>query len=589
MKLTKFCTMHASQLVSVASTLALAMLLAACGGSGTTPITDATTTPSGLRALPAPYTSAKAVSYSPYRSTTTDAATHGTEVITDAMVEQDLRLLVAGGFGLIRLFDSDDVAVTVMRVISTKNLPLVVHQGIYIQAGNDAFSADEIARGVALAKSYPNIILAVSVGNETMVNWSTTPINPTVMAQHLAYVRSQITQPVTTDDNWAFYGQAPRIIMDTIDFASVHTYSMVDAHYLPTKWDWKQLSVSDLGLRATDMMNAAMGSTRSDYQVVRDFFDVQGYKAMPIVIGETGWKAVDSSGASWYRYLAHPVNQKMYLDRLATWANEGKTGAGPKQVIYFEAFDEPWKGSDDKWGLFNVQRQARYAVQALHTDKSKPDTVVTWNWEPGSYTDADAVYYAPPTIHAAVTQTKYTLYSEATLAASELRETWFGTVRMDAFASSTYPEVSSTAAPGDGTHSIDIGPNPQSYGWGVLIQSNPGGASINLSNFASGNINFSVKTTYAGKLQVGLSSDSADNGPQEAFVVFGNGQYGYCNTGSWCQVSIPVQAFLTANPKLDLHLVLTRFMLADVYATTGNSAPTTAQPDVYLDGVYWQQ
>ena len=123
----------------------------------------------------------------------------------------------------------------------------------------------------------------------------------------------------------------------------------------------------------------------------------------------------------------------------------------------------------------------------------------------------------------------------------------------------------------------------------MLIQSNPGGASINLSNFASGTINFSVKTTYAGKLQVGLSSDSADNGPQEAFVVFGNGKYGYCNTGTWCQVSIPVQAFLAVNPKLDLTLVLTRFMLADVYTTTGNTPPTTVLPDVFLDAVYWSK
>jgi hypothetical protein len=29
------------------------------------------------------------------------------------------------------------------------------------------------------------------------------------------------------------------------------------------------------------------------------------------------------------------------IDRLATWATEGRSGAGPKAVFYFEAFDEP--------------------------------------------------------------------------------------------------------------------------------------------------------------------------------------------------------------------------------------------------------
>ena len=54
----------------------------------------------------------------------------------------------------------------------------------------------------------------------------------------------------------------------------------------------------------------------------------------------------------------------MYFQALQKWKAESVGGKGPANVIYFEAFDEPWKGSDDKWGLFNVQRR-RYVVQNL--------------------------------------------------------------------------------------------------------------------------------------------------------------------------------------------------------------------------------
>ena len=85
---------------------------------------------------------------------------------------------------------------------------------------------------------------------------------------------------------------------------------------------------------------------------------------MPIIIGETGWKASPTGGPPTFR--THPVNQKMYYDRLQAWKAAG--GTGPKNIVYFEAFDEPWKQGDDGWGLFNVQRQARFVVQSLFPD-----------------------------------------------------------------------------------------------------------------------------------------------------------------------------------------------------------------------------
>jgi hypothetical protein len=269
----------------------------------------------------------------------------------------------------------------------------------------------------------------------------------------------------------------------------------------------------------------------------------------------------------------------MYLDGLATWAAAGRAGDGPKAVFYFEAFDEAWKQGDDGWGLFNAQRQARYAIQSTHAASA------TFVYEPGTYAAADAVYYADAVANAAVTASKYTLYSEAALGATDVMAT---ALRVDAFSgdSVSRPEVTTTAAPGDGSHSIEITPTPKDYGWGMLFQSSTG-TTENLSGYAAtGTLNFSIKTTYAGKLEIGLNSDTVNRAGAEVFLQIANGQYGYRNNGEWVKVSIPLKDFVAKNPKLDLSLVNARFMIADRWAQTGNFA-RTGLPTLNIDAIYW--
>lgn len=548
------------------------LLLAACGGSGTTPYTG---TGAALRPLPAEFSTRKAVAYSPYR-TAVNVAGLAAENIPEANIKQDLELLQKAGFGLIRLFDSSDkVAKATLQVIFKYAIDIKVQLGVYVQSGDEAFNQAEIARGVALARQYRDIVLAVSVGNETMVSWSFNRIAPSTMAGYLAQVRGQVTQPVTTDDNYAFWASAPNAITDVVDFAALHTYPELDTVFDPDLWDWQQKSVP-IANRATAMMDGAIKEARRQYALARAHLDARGLSAMPIIIGETGWNAVDVGAL---RFRAHPVNQKMYLERLAAWAAEGRSGNGPKAIFYFEAFDEPWKQGDDKWGLFNVQREARYAIQELGT------CGITWVCEPGSYTAASAIYYADAVANAAVAEAKYTLYSEAAAGASELVPTG---LRWDAFDGITaaFPEVSSTAAPNDGTKSIEITPNPAVYGWGLLYQS-PTATTANLSGYAAaGTLNFSIRTTYPGKIEIGISSDTVNRDGAEAFLQIANGQYGYCNNGSWCTVSIPLKDFAAANPKLDLSLVLSRFIIADRFDKTGNFQ-RSGLPKIWIDGIYW--
>lgn len=552
----------------------LTAVLVACGGGGSVPVTGV-----DIRPLSSEFSSRKAVNYSPYRTAVNVDGLAG-EAIPPANIKQDLDLLVAAGFGLIRLFDSSDkVARQTLQVIRSNNLNIKVQLGAYVQSGNDALSRAEIARCVVLANEFRDIVLAVSVGNETMVSWSFNKIEPAVMAGYISTVRRQITQPITTDDNYAFWANAPTAITDVVDFASLHTYAELDTYFDPTRWDWKFKNVP-AAQRAAAMMDGAMVETRRQYNEGRAGLDSKGLAHLPITVGETGWNAVDLGRLN---FRAHPVNQKMYVDRLNTWAAEGRTGAGPKAVIYFEAFDEPWKQGDDKWGLFNVQRQARFVIQSLGTCGT------TWVCESGSYTAADAVYFVPPVVNAAVAENKYTLFSEAALTGSELRPTG---LRWDAFDGDSVVarDVTNTVASGDGSMSIEITPQPKSYGWGFLNQSaNTPPTTANLSGFAAGTLRVSIRTTYAGRIEIGVSSDTQDRDGQEAYLQISNGQYGYCNTGAWCQLTIPLAAFKAANPKLDLSLVLSRFIIADRYAFTGNSASSNAGAKVYIDAIYWSK
>ena len=566
----------------LAAASALILGVVACGGGGgeTTPVTDVSVSPSGLRPLTPDFINRRAVNYSPY-ATATSAEDRVNEVITDAGVLRDLNLLLEAGIGMIRLFDSDEkVAQRVLRVIQNNDLDMKVYLGMWMGGADPDGNQAQMAYGVALANTFKDIVVAVSVGNESLVSWSGHKMDPKELASNITTVRSQISQPVTTDDNWAYYAAADRAVIDAIDFAAVHTYAMVDTHYLPNPWDWKQLGESDLSKRAAAMMDAAMVATTNDYNAARAFLDKVGRVDMPIVIGETGWMAKDP-GAGWYTLLAAPVNQKMYLERLMAWADEGRNGAGPKNVFYFEAFDEPWKGSDDGWGLFTVDREARCSAQSLNP-------TATWAKTTDSCTDADAVYYAPPVLNAAVTGTPV-IHSEAVTG-------WPTGLRSDAYEGNTftleYPATGDSADTDPGNHYIRLSNfAPKAYGWGLLWQSDVTPAlTLNMSNFSNGAIHFSVKTGYTGKLRVGISSDTESRQGAEAFVIVSdNDEYGYCtDSNQWCDVSIPLSAFQAANPELDLRYVRIGFSISDVYDSTGNT-DATGKPEIRLDNIYWAQ
>lgn len=567
----------------VAAAAVLALVLSACGGGDTVPYTGVQ-----VRPLSADFTSRRAVAYSPYRTATGPEGLQA-EVITKANIKQDLDLLLAAGFRLIRLFDSSDkVARQTLEVIRDNNLNIKMQLGSFVLSGNDVASRQEIARTIALANEFRDIVLAVSVGNETMVSWAFNRITPALMADYIRTVRSQITQPVTTDDNYAFWASAPTVITDQIDFVALHTYANLDTWFDPTRWNWKLLNVPE-SQRAVAMMDAAIAETKRQYQEARDFLDKKGLSYIPIIVGETGWNAVDVGRQA---FRAHPVNQKMYLDRLDAWVAEGRAGAGgPKQVFYFEAFDEPWKGSDDKWGLFNVQRQARYVIQNLYPQSMWAPVIPANDADSnGVYTEADALYWVPMS-NDPVSASRYTLYAEnftlneARPATPTLWNAWENGTSASAVG------ISGTTPP-DGTTSLQITPQPLVWGWGIAMNLKEANlstdASADLSAFANGTLNFSVRSTYPGLLEVGFyTGRGSDQTGADAYVLLASGQHGYVNDGNWHRVSIPVSAILAAAPNADLRQVSSPFVIADRYDRTGKAQRSGITTRIDVDDIHW--
>lgn len=588
-------------LIRGAIALVLAASLFACGGGGIV------NTGVQLRPLDPQFGLRDAVNYSPYVLAQTEPE-RASENILKANIKSDLEKLLRAGFKLIRLFDSSDkVARQTLEVIAENNLDMKVMLGAWIAPNNDAFNQAEIARAIALANNpnFASIVLAVSVGNETMVSWSDHKSTPSEMAAYITAVRSKIKQAVTTDDDWAFFAekssseQNPKAVLDAIDFISMHVYPLSETIHTGPTWDWQQLQANPAE-RANAMMEAALAATVDHYTKVRANVDARGYGKLPIIIGEAGWKAVASRGE--YN-RASPVNQKMYFESLQTWVSQvrAKTASGPTSIVYFQAFDEDWKGSDDKWGLFNKNREARCAIQSRYAQAT--------GFAYENFNCDQRALYAPTPTTIDTSGTRFTVYANnvpsGTTAPVATAADWFGMDPVSTAAVGEYESDGTTpvvGAPGDSASGIVVNPKPNAnnWGWGALVAPANGAAAIDLSSYeATGSLNFSIKTTYQGKLQFGFIMGSGDT-TYTAFMPIAPGSYNYDNKGQWVNVSIPIseikkfgakgydQRYL-ASSVYDISKVTNPFAILDDWGLTKNTPVKTNIPAIYLDNIYWSK
>jgi len=253
-------------------------------------------------------------------------------------VAEDLRIL-AKHWRVIRVYSADRHAEDVLEVIRDENLDLKVMLGIWLgrEPGTEQSNARQIANGIRLAAEYEDIVVAINVGNEVRIEWTAHPVPENRLIRYVREVRSSVAQPVTVADNYVLWRDHGAALAREVDFITMHTYPL---------WERKDI---DEGLEYTV----------ANYESVR-----AAHPDKTIVIGEAGWASYTEGNLHVPRG-GDERKQQRYYEELRDWARDSKV-----TVFFFEAFDEPWKGTgtEGHWGLFTADRKAKLAMQRLYPE-----------------------------------------------------------------------------------------------------------------------------------------------------------------------------------------------------------------------------
>jgi exo-beta-1,3-glucanase (GH17 family) len=342
---------------------AVLSLLTACVGVAPSPATtEAVSTVTPIQQEPGDLLCGvkRAVCYSGFRSGQHPDRGDGAINPSDEEVLEDLKILSRNSnFRLIRLYDSQVNSEAVLRLIQAHDLDIKVMLGAWLDAeinnpgcpwnpqpypdevleANQRKNGQEIDRAIRLARAYPDIVVAVAVGNEALVSWNDHMVRVESVIQYVRRVKKAISQPVTVADNCDWWAKHGADLAREVDFVSVHIYPV---------WEGQ-----DIG--------EAMAFGTANMQAVRD--------ALPdsqLVITEAGWATV----ASEFGPRASEAKQQRYYHDLFDW-----TGQMNITTFFFEAFDESWKGepgnpqgAEKHWGLFTEERVPKLVMQDLYPD-----------------------------------------------------------------------------------------------------------------------------------------------------------------------------------------------------------------------------
>ena len=288
----------------------------------------------------------------------------GGEYPSYEQVKEDL-LILQPYWKYLRMYDCDQHALTVLDVITKEKLDFKIMLGAYIEGemnnfncpwGGGVFSEEQLEKNVALNKSkilklielanqYPDIIFSLSVGNEACVEWTDHYVHENKILEYVRLVKAGAKQPVTFCENYVpWHIKLQKVAME-VDFISIHTYPV---------WEYKHIE-------------EALSYTKENYYSV-----AHKYPNVPVIITEAGW-ATNSNGRGIDPQNVNETYQKIYFEKLMAWSDREKI-----LTFFFEAFDEPWKGSaeplepEKHWGVYKedrtpklVMREYKKEVQAI--------------------------------------------------------------------------------------------------------------------------------------------------------------------------------------------------------------------------------
>ena len=302
-----------------------------------------------------------AVAYSGFRDGQHPDRGDGAVLPSDEEILEDLRILGRdGNFKLIRLYDSNRNSRDVLRIIRQHDLAFKVMLGVWLNAeisnhegcpwldepipqaeldANKLTNKAEVAQAIELATAYRDIVVAVNVGNECLVDWNDHMVPVETVIEYVKQVKAAIEQPVTVADNYKWWATEGAALARELDFIGLHVYPV---------WEGKDI-------------DEGMSYTIANVEEVK--------AALPtakIVITEAGW----ASEASEFGERAGEEKQKRYTEEMLAWAAVMNI-----TTFIFEAFDENWKGNPDNplgaekhWGMFTADRKAKLVMQEKYPD-----------------------------------------------------------------------------------------------------------------------------------------------------------------------------------------------------------------------------
>jgi exo-beta-1,3-glucanase (GH17 family) len=316
-------------------------------------------------------------------------------------LKEDMLILSAMKINLVRTynvhFPHAENVLKAIRELKTQNpdFEMYVMLGAWIDCKNawtglepdhtqeSERNAVEIEKAVALANEYADIVKIIAVGNEAMVKWAAAYyVQPWIILKWVSHLqelkkKGELSKEtsITSSDNFASWGGGSadyhvvelNQLIKAVDYISMHTYPMHDTHYNPEFWGITKADTTlSKEVNIDKAMHWSLAYAQAQYASVKAYMESLGVNK-PVHIGETGWASHDNDlyGAEGSK-ATDEYKQGIYYQLMREWTNRENI-----TCFYFEAFDEPWKdaanpkGSENYFGLFTVDGQAKYPVWLL--------------------------------------------------------------------------------------------------------------------------------------------------------------------------------------------------------------------------------
>jgi glucan 1,3-beta-glucosidase len=192
--------------------------------------------------------------------------------------------------------------------------------GLWLSSQPDK-NRQQVETAIQLAKTFPETIRAVIVGNEVLLRGDLSEADLTAFIRE---VKSQVSMPVTYADVWEFWLRYSEL-KNAVDFVTIHILPYWEDFPLP----------ASLAAAHVDAIRKQVAAAIPDKE---------------IFIGEVGWP---SAGRMREAALPSPSNQARVISETMTLAQRENF-----RVNVIEAFNQPWKrwlegATGGHWGIFD--------------------------------------------------------------------------------------------------------------------------------------------------------------------------------------------------------------------------------------------